>query len=54
MNKVIDKIVISTTEPKSTNVAWYDGKNLKIFNNGKWAPTSDVQEVITNAINTPI
>lgn len=56
--KVIDKIVISTTEPSSTNVGWYDGKSLKLFANGKWSPVSDVQEqvnvIVANSLNTPI
>ena len=36
MAKEIDKIIQSKTAPKSNNVLWDDGKNLKINRNGKW------------------
>ena len=40
MAKEIDKIIQSKTAPKSNNVLWDDGENLKINRNGKWKPTS--------------
>lgn len=36
MAKEIDKIIQSKTAPKSNNVLWDDGENLKINRNGKW------------------
>lgn len=45
MAKEIDKIIQSKTAPKSNNVLWDDGENLKINRNGKWdsvlSPISD-------------
>ena len=35
MAKEIDKIIQSKTAPKSNNVLWDDGENLKINRNGK-------------------
>lgn len=32
----IDSIIVSPNSPLAKNVGWYDGKYLKIFNNGKW------------------
>lgn len=40
MAKEIDKIIQSKTAPKSNNVLWDDGENLKINRNGKWENTS--------------
>lgn len=40
MAKEIDKIIQSKTAPKSNNVLWDDGENLKINRNGKWESTS--------------
>ena len=58
MSKVIDKIVVSTVQPKTTNVAQFDGNGLKIFTKGKWVPALDINEqvniVVTNIINTPV
>lgn len=35
--KIIDKVVVSSTPPTQTqNIAWFDGKELKIPNNGKY------------------
>ena len=39
MAKEIDKIIQSKTAPKSNNVLWDDGENLKINRNGKWENT---------------
>lgn len=39
MAKEIDKIIQSKTAPKSNNVLWDDGENLKINRNGKWEST---------------
>lgn len=40
MSTIVKDFVISSTEPKSTNLAWVEpaeeGYNLKIFLNGKW------------------
>ena len=36
MAKEIDKIIQSKITPKSNNVLWDDGENLKINRNGKW------------------
>lgn len=36
MAQKIDKIIKSITAPKSSDVAWDDGLNLRIFRNGKW------------------
>lgn len=36
MAKEIDKIIQSKTAPKSNNVLWDDGENLKINRNGNW------------------
>ena len=40
MAKEIDKIIQSKTAPKSNNVLWDDGENLKINRNGKWEDTT--------------
>lgn len=40
MAKEIDKIIQSKTAPKSNNVLWDDGENLKINRNGKWESAS--------------
>lgn len=34
--KTLDKIIVSQTPPDNTNVAWFDGKNIKLPNKGKW------------------
>lgn len=34
--KTLDKIIVSPTPPDNTNVAWFDGKNIKLPNKGKW------------------
>lgn len=34
--KTLDKIIVSPTPPNNTNVAWFDGKNIKLPNKGKW------------------
>ena len=39
MAKEIDKIIQSKTAPKSNNVLWDNGENLKIYRNGKWENT---------------
>lgn len=39
MAKRLDKIIQSKTAPKSNNVLWDDGENLKINRNGKWEST---------------
>lgn len=49
MAKEIDKIIQSKTAPKSNNVLWDDGENLKINRNGKWGDT--IKSVPTNFIN---
>lgn len=49
MAKEIDKIIQSKTAPKSNNVLWDDGENLKINRNGKWEDTT--KTVPTNFIN---
>lgn len=36
MAKKIDKIIISPNAPKSKNVGWFNGKELKIPNDGTW------------------
>ena len=40
MAKEIDKIIQSKTAPKSNNVLWDDGENLKINRNSKWESVS--------------
>ena len=40
MAQEIDKIIKSTTPPKSKDVLWDNGKELLINRNGKWEPTS--------------
>lgn len=42
--KIFEKIVMSSTEPKFTNVLWLDTKDrtLKVFLNGAWTPTGSV------------
>lgn len=37
--KILDKIIISPTPPSSKNVAWFDGKGIKIPNQGEWKST---------------
>lgn len=49
MAKEIDKIIQSKTAPKSNNVLWDDGENLKINRNGKWEDT--IKTVPTNFLN---
>lgn len=46
MAKEIDKIIQSKTAPKSNNVLWDDGENLKINRNGKF------ENVITPSVVT--
>ena len=49
MGKTIDKIVVSSTAPKNTNVLWDDGENLKIFRNGSFENVvSTVENTNTN------
>ena len=43
MAKEIDKIIQSKTAPKSNNVLWDDGENLKINRNGKWESTNTTE-----------
>lgn len=37
--KILDKIVISPTPPSSKNVAWFDGKSIKMPSQGEWKST---------------
>lgn len=37
--KILDKIIVSPTPPTSKTVAWFDGKGIKIPNQGKWENT---------------
>ena len=39
--QILDKIIVSPTAPSSKNVAWFDGKSIKIQNKGKWENTSE-------------
>lgn len=34
--KILDKIIISPTPPTSKNVAWFDGKEIKVPSQGEW------------------
>jgi hypothetical protein len=43
MAKEIDKIIQSKTAPKSNNVLWDDGENLKINRNGKWENANNAE-----------
>lgn len=43
MAKRIDKIIQSKTAPKSNNVLWDDGENLKINRNGKWENANNAE-----------
>lgn len=46
MSKIIEKFIYSQNPPKSTNVAWYDGENLKFYSGGKWkSANSDTSNV---------
>jgi hypothetical protein len=52
--KTIDKIIVSSTPPKSKNVAWFDGKSIKMHSQGKWkgiGGSSDSSDII-NIINS--
>jgi hypothetical protein len=52
--KTIDKIIVSSTPPKDKNVSWFDGKGIKIHNQGKWKDiggSSDSSDII-NIINS--
>lgn len=40
----LDAVIVSSVPPTNTNVLWYDGKNLQIFNNGKWNLAMDVEQ----------
>lgn len=48
MAKEIDKIIQSKTAPKSNNVLWDDGENLKINRNGKWENANNTE---TNSLS---
>lgn len=48
MAKEIDKIIQSKTAPKSNNVLWDDGENLKINRNGKWESVGTNSKDIEN------
>lgn len=37
MAKEIDKIIISSNAPKSKNVGWFNGQELKLHNKGVWS-----------------
>lgn len=37
--KTIDKIIVSSTPPKDKNVAWFNGKSIKMPSQGKWKST---------------
>jgi hypothetical protein len=50
MAKEIDKIIQSKTAPKSNNVLWDDGENLKINRNGKWETTTSNSDNITEEL----
>ena len=43
MAQEIDKIIKSKTAPKSNNVLWDDGENLKINRNGEWENTNTTE-----------
>lgn len=38
--EIIERIIKQPNPPKQTNVAWFDGENLKIFTNGAWETIS--------------
>jgi len=52
MAKEIDKIIQSKTAPKSNNVLWDDGENLKINRNGKWESTGSGTSVPQEVLDT--
>lgn len=59
MAKEIDKIIQSKTAPKSNNVLWDDGENLKIYRNGVWENTNknaggEIDPVIWKYMCNPI
>lgn len=39
--EILDKIIVSPTAPSSKNVAWFDGKSIKIHSKGKWENASE-------------
>lgn len=56
--KILDKIVISPTPPSSKNVAWFDGKGIKVLDQGKWKSTggsggsTDIPQDLIDIINS--
>lgn len=52
MAKEIDKIIQSKTAPKSNNVLWDDGKDLKISRNGKWESTGSGTSIPYEKLDT--
>lgn len=44
--KTIDKIIVSPTPPSSKNVAWFDGKGIKVPNQGKWESSGGGIEIV--------
>ena len=52
MAKQIEKIIQSKTAPKSNNVLWDDGENLKINRNGKWESVLNSKNTQTENSNT--
>ena len=51
MAKEIDKIIQSKTAPKSNNVLWDDGENLKINRNGKWESACTIEDTNKDLIS---
>ena len=62
--QILDKIIVSPTAPSSKNVAWFDGKSIKIQNKGKWENASESSggggiqivdsEEKLNSLNVPV
>lgn len=56
--KTIDKIIVSSTPPRDKNVAWFDGKSIKMPNQGKWKNTggsgdsADIPQDLMDIINS--
>lgn len=57
MTKIIDKIVSQSFAPQDTNVIWDDGKELKIYRQGKWCSITKeyaTEEFVIQTINNNI
>lgn len=52
MAKIIEKIVSQELPPKSTNVGWWNGKELKFYTNGEWKTNGGSNISLSDVFNS--